>query len=169
MSDRQTAAMLDKKLDEKTAHNMFVCGIVMVVAVLIHDAESHCVHLPRNHDLSRQIPPYVRYARRGDRRHLYAGILSGPSSLWVGHRSVGRMEFLLLCTDERRHLSGKLLSGSGLAELGAAFSYGTLLRTLCRDRFQALERAEKGSESWLVPNPLFSAVAVKYPEMRRRI
>ena len=32
MSDKQTAAMLDKKLDEKTAHTMFVCGIVMVVA-----------------------------------------------------------------------------------------------------------------------------------------
>ena len=36
MSDNQTAAMLDKKLDEKTAHTMFVCGIVMVIAVLIH-------------------------------------------------------------------------------------------------------------------------------------
>ena len=32
MSDKQTAAMLDKKLDEKTAHTMFVCGIVMVIA-----------------------------------------------------------------------------------------------------------------------------------------
>ena len=28
MSNKQTAAMLDKKLDEKTAHTMFVCGIV---------------------------------------------------------------------------------------------------------------------------------------------
>ena len=26
MSDKQTAAMLDKKLDEKTAHTMFICG-----------------------------------------------------------------------------------------------------------------------------------------------
>ena len=34
MSDKQTAAMLDKKLDEKTAHTMFICGIVMVIAVL---------------------------------------------------------------------------------------------------------------------------------------
>ena len=39
MSNKQTAAMLDKKLDEKTAHTMFVCGIVMVVAVLIHDGD----------------------------------------------------------------------------------------------------------------------------------
>ena len=39
MSDKQTAAMLDKKLDEKTAHTMFVCGIVMVIAVLIHDGD----------------------------------------------------------------------------------------------------------------------------------
>lgn len=30
ISDKQTAAMLDKKLDEKTAHTMFICGIVMV-------------------------------------------------------------------------------------------------------------------------------------------
>ena len=39
MSDKQTAAMLDKKLDEKTAHTMFICGIVMVIAVLIHDGD----------------------------------------------------------------------------------------------------------------------------------
>ena len=39
MSDKQTAAMLDKKLDEKTTHTMFVCGIVMVIAVLIHDGD----------------------------------------------------------------------------------------------------------------------------------
>ena len=39
MSDKQTAAMLDKKLDEKTAHTMFVCGLVMVIAVLIHDGD----------------------------------------------------------------------------------------------------------------------------------
>lgn len=39
MSDKQTAAMLDKKLDEKTAHTMFVCGIIMVIAVLIHDGD----------------------------------------------------------------------------------------------------------------------------------
>ena len=39
MSDKQTAAMLDKKLDEKTAHTMFICGLVMVVAVLIHDGD----------------------------------------------------------------------------------------------------------------------------------
>ena len=39
MSNKQTAAMLDKKLDEKTAHTMFVCGIVMVIAVLIHDGD----------------------------------------------------------------------------------------------------------------------------------
>ena len=29
MSNKQTAAMLDKRLDEKTAHTMFICGIVM--------------------------------------------------------------------------------------------------------------------------------------------
>ena len=39
MSDKQTAAMLDKKLDEKTSHTMFLCGIVMVIAVLIHDGD----------------------------------------------------------------------------------------------------------------------------------
>lgn len=39
MSNKQTAAMLDKKLDEKRAHTMLVCGIVMVIAVLIHDGD----------------------------------------------------------------------------------------------------------------------------------
>lgn len=39
MSNKQTAAMLDKKLDEKTAHTMFICGVVMVIAVLIHDGD----------------------------------------------------------------------------------------------------------------------------------
>ncbi len=39
MSNKQTAAMLDKKPDEKTAHTVFTCGIVMVIAVLIHDGD----------------------------------------------------------------------------------------------------------------------------------
>lgn len=39
MSDRQTAAMLDKKLDGKTAHTMFICGLVMVCAALLHDGD----------------------------------------------------------------------------------------------------------------------------------
>ena len=45
MSDKQTAAMLDKKLDEKTAHTMFVCGLVMVIAVLIHDGLNLTVYI----------------------------------------------------------------------------------------------------------------------------
>lgn len=39
MSNKQTAAMLDKKLDAKTVHTMLVCGIVMVIAVLLHDGD----------------------------------------------------------------------------------------------------------------------------------
>ena len=39
MSNKQTAAMLDKKLDAKTAHTMFLCGLVLVAAVLIHDGD----------------------------------------------------------------------------------------------------------------------------------
>ena len=39
MSNKQTAAMLDKKLDGKTAHTMFVCGIVICCAALIHDGD----------------------------------------------------------------------------------------------------------------------------------
>ena len=39
MSNKQTAAMLDHKLDDRTAHTMFVCGIVMCCAALIHDGD----------------------------------------------------------------------------------------------------------------------------------
>ena len=39
MSGKQTAAVLDRKLDEKTAHPMFVCGSIMVIAALIHDGD----------------------------------------------------------------------------------------------------------------------------------
>ena len=189
MSDKQTAAMLDKKLDEKTAHTMFICGIVMVIAVLIHDgdhirqalnwglglphpardlgAESHRVHLPCCHHLPRQIPPHVRHPRRGDRRYLHTGVLPGPASLRLGHRSLGRVELLLLCTDERRGIPGQFLSGRGLAELGAAVPYGALLRALRRDRLQALAQTEKGSAAW-IRKALSSAAAVRCSGMRRR-
>ena len=39
MSNKQTAAMLDQKLDDKTAHTMLVCGIVMCCAALLHDGD----------------------------------------------------------------------------------------------------------------------------------
>ena len=185
MSDKQTAAMLDKKLDEKTAHTMFICGIVMVIAVLIHDgdppgaqlglphpardlgAESHRVHFPRHHDLPCQIPPHVRHPRRGDRRYLHARVLPGPAPLRLGHRSVGRVELLLLRADERRGVPGQFLSGRRLAQLGAAVPYGPLLCALCRDRLQALAQTEKGSAAW-IRKALSSAAAVRYSEMRRR-
>lgn len=39
MSKKETAAMLDKKLDPKLSHTIFVCGLVMVAAVLVHDGD----------------------------------------------------------------------------------------------------------------------------------
>lgn len=52
MSNRQTAAMLDKKLAAKTAKTMFLCGIVMICSVLAHDFD----HIRQAHNWGYTIP-----------------------------------------------------------------------------------------------------------------
>ena len=117
MSDQQTAAMLDRKLDEQTAHTMFVCGIVMTCAALVHDgardlgAEPDRVYLPRRDDLPCQEPAHVRDDRRRNRGHLYARVVPHAAPVRLGDGTLGRVELLILRSDEGRYLSGTVLSG----------------------------------------------------------
>lgn len=131
MSDKQTAAMLDKKLDEKTAHTMFVCGIVMVIAVLLHDGDhirqalNWGYHIPIAIwalNLTVYIFPVVTIFLAKSRRMsaTLVGAIGGiftprlvprASPLRLGNGAVGRLELLVFRADEGRYLSGQFLSG----------------------------------------------------------
>ena len=137
MSDKQTAAMLDKKLDEKTAHTMFICGIVMVIAVLIHDGDhirqalNWGYHIPLAIwalNLTVYIFPVITIFLAKSRR-MSATLVGAIGGIFTPASFLG-LELFLLCTDERRGISRQFLPGRRLAQLGAAVPYGPLLRAL---------------------------------------
>ena len=166
MSNKQTAAMLDKKLDAKTVHTMLVCGIVMVIAVLLHDGDhirqalNWGYHIPLAIwalNLTVYVFPVVTIflAKSSRMSATLVGAIGGiftsallchPASLRFCHRSLGRLELLLFRADQGRHLSGQLLSGRGLAELGAVVPRAGLMSALLLCGLQAVFQAEKGSK-----------------------
>lgn len=115
MSKKDTAAMLDKKMDPKLAHTIFVCSLVMVAAVLVHDGDHirqainwgysipialWCLNLtvyvlPVLTIFSCKIRENVFISGLRHRRHFHSGLFPYPAPFRLGNRAVGRMELLL--------------------------------------------------------------------------
>lgn len=95
MSYRQTAAMLDKKLTERTAKTILTCGIVMIAAVLIHDGD-----------------------------HIRQAVNWGytiPLSLWALNLTVYIFPCLTLFLGRSRRMSSTLICGIGGIFTSASF------------------------------------------------
>jgi len=148
MSEAQekTVKLLDSKLDAAVIKTVTTCAIVMIVAVLIHDGD----HIRQALNWGYSIPlslwvlnltvyvlPVVTLflARSGRPSATLVGAVAGvfttaishPAPLRLVHGQLGRVELLVFCADQRCHVQRRVLSGRGLAELGAAVSYPGVL------------------------------------------
>lgn len=100
MSNKETAAMLDRKLNEKTARTMPNCGLVMIAAVLFHDG---------NH---------IRQALNWH--------YSIPISLWVLNLTVYIFPVVTIFLAKARRMSSTLVGAIGGIFTPASFLAGTL-------------------------------------------
>ena len=123
MSEAQekTVKLLDSKLDAAVIKTVTTCAIVMIVAVLIHDGD----HIRQALNWGYSIPlslwvlnltvyvlPVVTLflARSGrdaggrGRRCVHDGVISHPAPLRLVHGQLGRVELLVLCADQGRHV-----------------------------------------------------------------
>ena len=125
MSEAQekTVKLLDSKLDAAVIKTVTTCAIVMIVAVLIHDGD----HIRQALNWGYSIPlslwvlnltvyvlpvvtlflarrPPVRDAGGRGRRRVHDGVISHPAPLRLVHGQLGRVELLVLCADQGRHV-----------------------------------------------------------------
>ena len=121
MSETQekTVKLLDSKLDAAVIKTVTTCAIVMIVAVLIHDGDHirqalnwgysiplslWVLNLTVYDAVSGQERPPVRDAGGRGRRCVHDGVVSHPAPLRLVHGQLGRVELLVLCTDQGRHV-----------------------------------------------------------------
>lgn len=116
MSEAQekTVKLLDSKLDAAVIKTVTTCAIVMIVAVLIHDGDHIRQALNWGYSIPLSLwvlnltvyvlPVVTLFLARSGRRCVHDGVVSHPAPLRLVHGQLGRVELLVLCADQGRHI-----------------------------------------------------------------
>ena len=160
MSEAQekTVKLLDSKLDAAVIKTVTTCAIVMIVAVLIHDGDHIRQALNWGYSIPLSLwvlnltvyvlPVVTLFLARSGRPSatlvgaVADGVISHPAPLRLVHGQLGRVELLVFCADQRCHVQRRVLSGRGLAELGAAVSHPGVLPAVLVGVLPAVSEAE---------------------------
>ena len=159
MSEAQekTVKLLDSKLDAAVIKTVTTCAIVMIVAVLIHDGDHIRQALNWGYSIPLSLwvlnltvyvlPVVTLFLARSGRPSAtlvgaVAGVFTTASFLILVHGQLGRVELLVLCADQRCHVQRRVLSGRGLAELGAAVPHPGVLPAVLVGVLPAVPEAE---------------------------
>ena len=93
MSNKQAAALLDKKPDEKTAHTVFICEIIMVIVVLIREwreTMEQCLIAVYGEAVGKQEAEAMMILITGTFLCNYNGVLTGG----INHNIIGYLSNL---------------------------------------------------------------------------